>query len=324
MATKVKMRVLRVGKHKDSAGREIEITDKKIKAIADGFSFSGVEDAAPDIISHDNKSPRVGFIRKVYSGDDGNSLFAESELHDDFAQAISEGYYPGVSVRLSRDENKILHVAHLGKEKPAIKGLGLPIFDFAESKDESVVDFAEVNLELLEQVTDIWAREIRDALWKSQEQQRSIFEAIKTALGDKQASNFSEGDGMDKDLQARLLKENEELKSQFKAIKEKEASDFAEGLIAEGKIMPRQKDGVVKDYLTTQNESDFAEMKKSYSDLPVSPLFTPATKPDAGKAASDFSSQELAELAVDYQGKLEKEGKKISMTDAVAFVRKGK
>jgi len=322
MAQKIKMRLLRVGKHKDSAGKEVVITNENLKAIADGFSFSGEEDAIPDIISHDNKSPRVGFVKKVYLGDNGNSLFAESEIHSDFAQAIEEGFYPGVSARLNKEKTQILHVAHLGRQKPAIKGLGLPIFDFAENKDEEFIDFAEVNLELMEQITGIWANEIRETLWRIQNQIGTIFDAIKAANGEKAASDFSEADlGRDKEL--RLLKaENEKLVAQLKANKEKEASDFAEGLVVSGKILPRQKGVVVKDYLSDRNEHDFAEMKKDYTDLPVSPLFSKVPK-ERNEGVLDFSSQELADKVVDYQTKLEKEGVKISTIDALKAVRKG-
>jgi len=185
-------------------------------------------------------------VRKVYLGDGGNSLFAESDIHDDFAQAISEGFYPSVSVRLNKDETQIQHVAHLGKEKPAIKGLGLPIFDFA-TENEDGFDFAEVNLDLMEQIVGMSAKEIHDALWKIQDQTRAIFDAIRANNGEKSASNFSEADsGRDEEL--RLLRaENEKLNAQLKVNKEKEAADFAECLVVEGKILPRQKDIVVKD-----------------------------------------------------------------------------
>jgi hypothetical protein len=324
------MRIIRVGKFVDKAGKEHDFTQEKLKTIANNYSFSGQEDASPDIISHDDKSPRVGFIRKVYVGDDGNSLFAESEIHDDFAQAIGEGFYPSVSVRLNKDETKIQHIAHLGKEKPAIKGLGLPIFDFADGED--FVDFAEVNLDLLEQVTDIWAKEVRDALWKIQDQQRTMFDAIKNALGENKQpdgrsplASFSEADS-GRDEEVKLLKEeNAKLRSEFAALKEKEAADFAEGLIASGKILPRQKALVVKDYLTSTESANFAEFKAEYENLPISPLFNKIPAPDGEKDAVDFSSSELADAANEYKSKMEKEGKRIKLIDAVeAVLGKGK
>jgi len=308
MAKKVVMRIMRVGKFKDSKGKEHEFTGEGLKTIADGFSFSGEEDAIPDIISHDNKSPRVGFVKKVYLGDEGNSLFAESEIHDDFAQAISEGFYPSVSVRLSADGTKIQHIAHLGKEKPAIKGLGLPFVEFSETGES--IDFAEINLELFEQISSIAMKELHDALWRIQDQQREILTAIKNANGE---NSFSESD---------LAKENEKLKAQIQANKEKLASDFAEQLIADGKILPASKKVVVRDFMACETDSDFSEFKAEYEKLPVLKLFNGTQKPDNNGDSSDFSSEELGKRARDFMAQEEKNGRTITFIDAIDVVKK--
>jgi len=316
MAKNVTMRIMRVGKWDDNSGRHHDFTKETLKTIADGFNFTGEEDAIPDIISHDDKSPRVGFVKKLFVGDDGNSLFAQSQMHDDFAQAIDEGFYPSVSVRLSADNTRLQHIAHLGRQKPAIKGLGLPIVEFGE-KDGEFIDFAEMTLDLYEQVSSLVLQGITNALYDVKQQQREILDAVRNANGEPNGDNFSESE-----IKA-LKEENAKLAAAIKTAQETKASDFAEKLIADGKILPRSKNLVVKEYLAaSKNEADFAEFSAEYEKLPAINLKAPVL-PENPQDGKNFSSEELVKLAHDFQAQEKKDGKTITFIDALDSVTNG-
>jgi len=109
-----------------STGNPQIVSTKDIKEIEETFADAR---RAPVQFGHNIAAadPRLGNVVNVYSGNEGTSLYADIEEHDTLADAVDAGYYPDVSIgakQRAKDGKMYLHhLAYLGQEPPAIKGL---------------------------------------------------------------------------------------------------------------------------------------------------------------------------------------------------------
>lgn len=102
------------------------VTRKDIKEIAE--TFKDIK-TAPVQFGHASNAaaPRLGTVVSVYCDPDGGTLSADIEEDAVLAAAVDQGYYPDVSIgakrRASDGKLYLRHLAYLGQESPAVKGL---------------------------------------------------------------------------------------------------------------------------------------------------------------------------------------------------------
>jgi hypothetical protein len=138
MSKKVTMEVFRAGKQTDSAGNTKEWTKKDLDKIVSQFKELGED--VPATIGHNVKNkPAYGWFKSFYRK--GKSLFGEMEdVVDEFGEMLKKKMFKNRSIAL-RPNLSIRHMAFLGAEPPAIKGMK----DFAFSEAD---EFAEYEFEM--------------------------------------------------------------------------------------------------------------------------------------------------------------------------------
>ena len=146
MSKVTEVHIFRAGPQTSAQGVERTFTQKDLKQVADSYNKE-VHDA-PIVIGHSmsDKTPSWGWVRNVkVKGDD---LYAEVEFTPQMGGFINDGLYKKVSASFYAPESKInpspgnwslRHVAMLGGQPPAVKGL--TGFAYSES-DEATYDFA--------------------------------------------------------------------------------------------------------------------------------------------------------------------------------------
>ncbi|EAQ6128977.1 peptidase [Salmonella enterica] len=280
--------IFRAGTHTDMHGRRINFSDADLNEIAQNYNPALHE--APVVVGHPKTdAPSYAWVRGIKKDRDG--LKAEPrDIDPQFAELVKNRRYSKVSASFYCPDSPgnptpgkyyLRHVGFLGAQPPAIKGLK-PV-SFAED-EEGVVEFADWSL----QTTASLFSRIRDFLISQfgLEKADSVVpdymidslrdEAIRTetpvpAFSDPagipadeiiqptpehQAPTPPEEPAVDKELQAKLQKENDDLKRQLeernKADAQRVATErhnanvaFADSLVSDARLAPAGKGLVV-------------------------------------------------------------------------------
>ena len=259
--------IFSAGKHTDSKGNTKEWTTDDLDKIV--YQFENVHKNAPICVGHpQTNSPAYGWLDKVKRI--GNGLYCTfKDVQDEFKTAVNKGLFKNRSISLDKDLN-IRHLAFLGGQAPAIKGLEQ--FCFESQENDTVVEFSDYE--------DI---SIEDEIQKKERNEKLETEELKEQLKAK-----------DEEI-AKLKREADEQKQ---AQKIKEFEDFAENAIANGNILPKHKESIVNiltacDTAGTFNFADEEKLgvevvKDFISELKMMNFQDIATNNDA-KDKQDFS-----------------------------------
>jgi len=145
---KVDVHIFSPGTQTSAQGVTREFTKKDLKQVVDSYK-PGVHEA-PILIGHEmsDKVPSWGWVKTLKMK--GEDLFAEVEFAPQMQEFVRDGLYKKVSASFYSPESKInpdpgkwslRHVAMLGGQPPAVKGLkGFAYSE--ESEGEGVLDFA--------------------------------------------------------------------------------------------------------------------------------------------------------------------------------------
>lgn len=319
--------IFRAGTRQDANGNTITITADDLKTIAANYSTQYHE--APIVIGHPkHDNPAYGWIKGLVA--EGEVLKAEPQQVDsEFAELVREGkfkkisaafYLPNSANNPKPDGFYLRHVGFLGAMPPAVKGLKDPMF--ADS-DTEFVEFSDwTNASLWQRLRDFFIDKfgLDDAdrvlpAWQVQSlQEEATREDLKQTYETPSSPIFNEPDEkpneggtmseQEKQRLAELEAENAQLKAaQAQAQREKmhaENAAFAESLIAEGKLSPKQKDAALA-LLNAEHgsaafsESEFKQRLKTFlTELPKSVEFAEvATKDKVAEPQDD--SVEYAE-----------------------------
>lgn len=237
--------ILKTGTFTDSKGNEHTFTTDDLDKISS--NFKNVHNRVPICVGHpQTNSPAYGWFNEVKRI--GNSLFCNFKgVQDEFKKAVNSGLFKNRSLSLDKDLN-IRHLAFLGGQAPAIKGLE----DFCFEGDTE---------------TDV-VLECENKFNFEDEQENKVI-----------------NNGKDKDLELEELQkkfdaqkaENEKLKKEIadklQAEKTKDFEDFCSEAVKNGNILPKHKEKVLN---ILQACSDFGTF--NFSDK----------EEDAVQAAKDF------------------------------------
>lgn len=235
--------IFKAGKHQDANGQLVEITESDLNKMATHYAPKFHE--APIVIGHpETNAPAYGWVKglKVQAG----KLLAEVEATEELKTLMKNGHFKKVSASFYKPNNGInpthkgfylRHVGVLGAMPPAIKGMRDPVFN----EQAAFFDFT---------FNEPQGETMDDTQAKLTEAQAKLAELEKTnqALTKANANLETEKNQLQATLDANL-----------KAQTEKENADFAEGLIAQGKLTPAQKDQALALLNTEHNTADFSE-----------------------------------------------------------------
>lgn len=226
--------IFSAGKHTDSKGNTKEWTTEDLDKIV--YQFENVHKNAPVCVGHpQTNSPAYGWLDNVKRI--GNGLYCTfKDVQDEFKTAVNKGLFKNRSISLDKDLN-IRHLAFLGGQAPAIKGLEQ--FCFESQENDTVVEFSDYE--------DI---SIEDDIQKKERNEKLETEELKEQLKAK-----------DEEI-AKLKREADEQKQ---AQKIKEFEDFADNAIANGNILPKHKESIVNilNACDTAGTFNFADKEKS-------------------------------------------------------------
>lgn len=254
--------IFKAGKRQDANGQLVEITESDLNKVATHYDPKFHE--APLVIGHPKTdAPAYGWVKSLHV-DDGVLKAEVENIDPQFAEWVKTGKYKKISSAFYLPNSSanpvaggfyLRHVGFLGATPPAVKGLADPTFNDADND---------------------WCQ----------------FE---------ESTQQVQGDTMSAETQAELdalRAENAQLKAEKaasqKAQSEKENAEFAEGLIKEGKLPPKQKDELLGLLNTETDTAEFSEndfkrrLKAFLTALPAAVAFSEtATKDNAETPADD-------------------------------------
>jgi hypothetical protein len=269
------------GFHTDSSGFRREFTDAQLAACAAAYAPSLHE--APLVVGHpspENELPHGWVERLEY---EGNRLTAYTGrlsgemfrmLENNQARKYSFAFY--LENHPSNPKPGVLYLRHVGiVSVPAIKDNPEPEMVFSDS---FLVQFTE----------EVFMNE----------ESKQATELLNTAQSVKQhTAEFLEMENKLKEKADALSRREAALAEKERIAKEREISAFTEALVSEGKILPRQKDGLIK-FLASidtpatltfsepegeRNIDSVAWLKDFLTALPKQVEFAELAKPDGTK-----------------------------------------
>jgi hypothetical protein len=356
-----RIHIFKPGRQVDSHGQAIDFSEAVLQDIAASYDPSLHE--APLVVGHPSTNgPAYGWVKRLRAD---SGLQAEPyQVDPAFAELVEAGRYKKVSASFYLPDSPanpkpgsyyLRHVGFLGAAPPAVKGLR-PI-EFSSSA-EGVVEFsweAETNAGLWRRLKN-WligdkGQQVADEVlpeWQIESlRDAAIREEVKAELGAAQPtgsdmSSYTEKESaMTKELEAlaareRLVEQRERaLKELERAASLKGHSDFAEGLVRDGKLIPAHQKvivGVLAE-LPTGSTLEFSEggkvvqqnLQQAFKDLlkglpKVVEFRELATGPTPAQPTDD--PREILARALEFQEKAAKRGEVLSIADAVTAITK--
>lgn len=295
MPKKITMEVFRCGKQTDSSGNSKNWTEEDLDKIVSKFEKGGED--IPATIGHpeSDTAPAYGWFKKVFRK--GNTLFAElSDVVDEFGDMLKKKMFRNRSIAL-RPDFSLRHIAFLGAAAPAVKGLAdfnfkatedFSTFDFEEADDKgalkSILDsFRNLFSEMSEKLNSTEDQNMPtieelnakiDTMEKNFSEKQAAFEEEKKNF-EKEKSEFAEKEKKFNEDLAAEKKRGDEAEAKIKTSEEdarnKEYTDFLDKEISEGRVLPANKDALLKTMqgLHGQEEIEFSEGNETKK---ISPL----------------------------------------------------
>ena len=204
--------ILKTGTFKDSKGNEHTFTTSDLDKIVDRFENN--HNRVPICVGHPKtNSPAYGWFNSVKRI--GENLYCDfKNVQKEFKNAVKKGLFQNRSISLDNDLN-IRHLAFLGGQAPAIKGLEEFCFEEAESEIEIEISTFEDNFE--------------DEDNNGKDKQVEI-EEIQKKLETSETEN---------------AKLKAELEAKREAEKTKDFEDFCSEAVKNGNILPKHKESVI-------------------------------------------------------------------------------
>ena len=280
--------IFRAGKHTDMHGRVREYSDADIQAIADAYDPN--LGSAAVVVGHPKlDAPAYGWVDKVVAKD-GVLLVSEDQVDPAFAEMRKNGrfknrsasfFLPDAPNNPKPGQLYLKHVGWLGAAAPAVPGLK-PV-QFA-ADDQDVVEFAFNDRRWGFRMAGDALRRLRDWLIDKEGLEKanevlpdyivnSVNEAAEPDRDSDAVRSFSEHDNTEDtnvtqataDLAAReaRLKEREDAvaanenaqREAAATARRNDAVAFADGLVKEGKLLPKNKATTVELLLALPTEA---------------------------------------------------------------------
>lgn len=306
------------------SGDPVDFSESDISAIATGYNPATMK--SPLVLGHPkDNSPAYGWVQSLQFADGLLQAMPES-VTPEFADWVNAGHYKTVSASLYAKNSSnnptpgqfyLRHIGFLGGQPPAVKGLPPPEFSEPES-DLLTFDFTE-ECPMPGATDEEQARLAAD---------KAALEAQAAKLA-KQEADFAEKEGK---LNAEILA----LASEKATAQRADNLAFAEQLVKDGRLLPKDKPGLVEFMGSLKPEVvlEFGEgeaktktallswFKSFMTALPKAIEFGEMSGVDktTGKSLTD---EQIARRARAYHQKQTAAGEQISFTEAVDAVHAG-
>lgn len=330
-----KMPIMKVGSHTAMDGRVIAFTAAMLQEIADVYDAELSE--SPLVIGHPTlTAPAYGWVKAASF--EGDTLYAHAgEVEAAFAEAVNEGRYKKRSASIFLPDSPgnpkpghyyLNHVGFLGAVPPAVKGLADVKFAANDGSADAVLDFA-FDVE----ATNPPNKE--NTMDKDKEKEAAEKAAAEAA---KREAEFAAREAALATREAEVKKAEAERAKAEKEAETKQAVEFCDQLIKDGKLLPAKKNGLVEVLVTLGRQpvsfSDGSQtVQQSAVDilkevLNQKPLDFAEKSADTGTQATDGAvnfadGASIAQAASQYHAEQAQKGIHISMTDAVNHIMKG-
>lgn len=266
MNTTYPIAIFKSGRHADMNGTTLDITDADLERTV--AAYDPARWKAPLVIGHlRHDAPAWGWVASLVL-ENGTLLANMADLSPQVVTLVAEGQYRNVSASFYTPEATsnpmpgvfyLRHVGLLGAQPPAVKGL--PQVSFQESGNESFLAMGEEMstpsqwsaASTMSEPTEKTMAEIDE---KTQwEQQLKSKEAQLNA----QAVQFAE--------QAQQIAQREETVRKAESdLRQQKTVEFVDGLIADGKILPRFREGLLA-FMTFLAESGVVEFAEDQGQM---------------------------------------------------------
>lgn len=237
------VRIARVGTFKDSQGREHGFTERDFDEIKAGYD-PATQEAALCFGHPKDSDPAYGWVHALKR--EGGNFFAQfARVPATVKKLVEDGAYRYVSMSLSPDKKRLLHVGLLGAAAPAIDGLGPVAFSAPASADSLNDGFVTINFTAAELEAEPTTRpeRKRGGSMNPEELQKQIIElqrkiAELTAENEKLKAGKSEADKSKTEAEAKTA----EVAAEFAAFKGQLAKTKREervaALVKSGRLEP--------------------------------------------------------------------------------------
>lgn len=331
--------VFAVGTHTANDGTVVTVNEEHLDRIATVYNSQSAYEA-PVVIGHPKiDAPAYGWVEKLKA--EGGKLYAKfRDVADEFADLVKAGRYKKKSIKLLGDQ--LIHVGFLGAVPPAVPGLKNAVFSTSDGKTfefscengftlrrfmQSVRDFLidKFDIETADRIVPTWEinsvnTEETPNFYSSpsggnmptEKELQSQIDQLTSKLAASESKNHEFSTQI-----ANLTQENATLKSSVtemstaiqslqKSIQDKEFSEFVDGLIKEGKVLPAERDAalVCMSSLAGSGEVEFSGgVKKSRLDVYKEQLSSrPAVVQFGHAATKDKATGTGAEAATEFSG----------------------
>lgn len=360
--------IFKPGKHIDASGQTIAFSEADVEDIAKSYNPAIHE--APLCCGHpkDNK-PAYGWVKELCYDNSGKFLKAmPKQVNPQFAEMVNSGAFNKVSTSLYSPESPanpnpghytLRHIAFLGAQPPAVKGLGSVSFAETDQADiELELDFAETALAYNDKGIARVLRNLKNFLigkFSPEEAEEIIPEyaleeinsgaeqALQTPPSVEANPNFSEPEpAVKQPVEPETPKEDPALKAAeakaqkleaelAKAKAEKQAAEnkeFCEKCVKEGRLLPTLKNDVLsfmdnlggQELAFSEGEPSAVEaFKNILSSMPPVVNFSEVT-PAAEDTPRDAG--QIAAKALEFQEQQQKAGRVVRFSEAVRTVCK--
>ncbi len=270
------LHIFKPGRRTAMSGVTLDFSESDLEASARAYDPTKHE--APIVIGHPkHDAPAYGWVKSLAAGAEG--LNAEPHQVDaDFAELVAAGRYKKISASFYLPDAPnnpapgvyyLRHVGFLGAQPPAVKGLKQA--EFADAED-GVVEFGELGWGM-ETNAGLWRRmrewllakfgqETADQIvpdWQIEsirESARQDDDVSRAAFADPVQPTPEEKHAVTPEQKAALEAENAQLKQRLADAEAREKTAaaarrhgehvaYAEQLVGEGRLAPKQKDAVV-------------------------------------------------------------------------------
>lgn len=331
------LHVFRAGKHTADDGKTYEFSEDVIRELAEGYNPQLLE--APLVVGHPKTDdPAYGWTRAALAV--GSDLYLEPHQVDPaFAELVNKKHFKNISLSLylpdspgnpTPGKHYIRHVGFLGAAAPGVKGLRAASFADGDGAVEFAAPLAGLSysltglfrglrdyliasagIETADRVIPDWQiRSLDDQLNREPDQAMAAFSESTQHQPETTMSQENQGAQFAERQQQLDTRENE-IKQREQALKEREtkarrddALAFAEGLVTDGKLLPRQKAPVVELLLAvpTGTTLNFAEgettvekpaaevLRELLAGLPKQVNFSEKSATERQAATADFAA----------------------------------
>ncbi len=297
------LEIFKAGNHTTVSGQKLTFSEADLQASVEAYDPALF--AAPLVVGHpDLNDPAYGWVKAVSLN--GEVMRAEPEqVESQFAEMVNDGRFPRISASFyhpSSPQNPkpgvwyLRHVGFLGAQAPSVKGLKPASFAAGDANQIVTVEFAAPGTTAGSWALTRFMRGVREYLLESRDSevadkvipdwvitsyeeaaretevegpvsQAAFAQPEEESMALKPTADFAERETALQSREADLAERERKIKDQEQARRQQDIASFADQLVDDGKLLPRDRDGLVAFMagLTDSDTVSFAEGETTVS-----------------------------------------------------------